>query len=697
MKTISFTANNLTLSFWTKLDAPVKFMVGVADTEKQAPEAEVLKAARLVELHAVGGDFTGFHGKRLIGTSPADQLRYVSHRKGKGRNASWIEVMQQGAGLRVTSHFHFIAKTPAFRTWTTVENTAAAPMLIEYVSSLALSGVSREGKGRWSDKMRLHMADNNWCGECQWRSGRLPDFGLNQCYDRRGGSCMGLTVANQGTWSTGGALPLGVLENVETGESQFWQIEHNGSWHWEIGDAANELYLRVAGPTYREGLWSKELAEAEVFESVPVSYGVVKGGVQEALRVLTEVRRAGRRRHADNQKLPVIFNDFMNCLWGDPTEAKLRPLIEKAALAGCEYFVIDAGWYAGLSEAWGATVGEWLPSESRFPSGLAAIIELIRTQGMVPGLWLEIEVMGKDCPLAAKLPDDWFFQRNGVRLIDNNRLQLDFRNPAVREHADRIIDRLVNEFRLGYIKMDYNASAGPGTDYNAAAPGDGLLEHNRAYLKWVSQVFDRHPGLIIENCGSGGMRMDYAMLGQHSIQSVTDQTDYRFNAVIAASAASAVAPEQAAIWSYPIASGNEEETIFNMVNALLLRIHQSGCLLDLSERRFQRVVEAIALYKKIRGDFSTGLPFWPLGLPRLGAGWIAFGLDCGARSYLAVWRLDGKEKSCSIALPEWKRKKSRGVCLYPEGASESFRWNSRSGILEVTLAKPYSARLLALS
>ncbi|GGI46621.1 hypothetical protein GCM10008018_18010 [Paenibacillus marchantiophytorum] len=30
----------------------------------------------------------------------------------------------------------------------------------------------------------------------------------------------------------------------------------------------------------------------------------------------------------------------------------------------------------------------------------------IRSKGMIPGLWLEIEVMGINCELAGKLPDE---------------------------------------------------------------------------------------------------------------------------------------------------------------------------------------------------------------------------------------------------------------------------------------------------
>ncbi len=54
-----------------------------------------------------------------------------------------------------------------------------------------------------------------------------------------------------------------------------------------------------------------------------------------------------------------------------------------------------------------------------------AVAGLIRERGMVAGLWLEIEVIGIHCPLAKTLPDDWFFQREGHRIIDHGRYQLE--------------------------------------------------------------------------------------------------------------------------------------------------------------------------------------------------------------------------------------------------------------------------------
>ena len=112
---------------------------------------------------------------------------------------------------------------------------------------------------------------------------------------------------------------------------------------------------------------------------------------------------------------------------------------------------------------------------------------------------------------------------------------MDFRNPEVIDHANEVIDRLVKEYGVGYIKMDDNIEPGIGTEYQADSFGDGLLQHERAYLKWLDDVFARYPDLVIENC-SGGQRMDYAMLKRYSIQSTSDQENYLNYASISANA-----------------------------------------------------------------------------------------------------------------------------------------------------------------
>ena len=697
MHTHPFVINGLRLRFVFDPSQPVKFFDETLSPVDETTTEKLCKWAKLVEVQASGFDQDDHHGKKYTGTCPGGLLRYQSHSFHTNEIGPKLEIQQAHEGLIVTSHLQFLGSLRAFRSWTHVKNLGSQPILLEYVSTFALAGLSRGSSQAWDDAMRLHVADNTWGGEFQWRSGPLADFGFQRIYSADYGfgfSVNRLSYSNLGTWSTLGHLPLGALENAADGTTLFWQIEHNGSWHWEIGDIACELYLQLSGPTYREGHWSKFLQPGDSFQSVPATIGIVRGDFTAALRTLTEARRLIRRPHRDMEELPVIFNDYMNCLMGEPSTERLWPLIDRAAEIGSEYFVIDAGWYAHADQVWWDTVGEWRESESRFPNGLREVMDRIRAKGMIPGLWLEIEVVGVNCPFAASVPDEWFFLRDGRRVIDHGRYQLDFRHPDVQAHATEIIGRLIQNYGLGYIKMDYNINAGPGTNHQADSPGEGLLQHNRAYLDWLARIMDRHPALVIENCSSGGLRADYANLSLNTLQSTSDQMDYRLTAIIAAASASVITPEQAAVWSYPLSSGDTEQTVFNMVNTLLSRIHQSGAVEQIPDDQLLLVKEAISLYKQIRADIPHALPFWPLGLARFGADWAAYGLDAGHTRYLAVWRLSADR--ATIFLPDLISGQAEISVIYPSTIPTEWQEDAE-GTLSLTLPQKYSARLLKIT
>ena len=324
---------------------------------------------------------------------------------------------------------------------------------------------------------------------------------------------------------------------------------------------------------------------------------------------------------------------------------------------------------------------------------------------MVPGVWLELEVMGINCEKAKKAPDDWFFVRHGKRVYDRSRYQLDFRNPEVIAHVNEVIDRVVNEYGVGYIKMDYNIEPGIGTELSADSVGAGLLAHERAYLAWLDSVFAKYPDLVIENCSSGGLRIDYALLSRYSIQSTSDQEDYREYATIAANACAGLTPEQAAVWSYPQRDGDGEETVYNMVNAMLLRIHQSGHLAELSGERFNLVKEGIDYYKSVRTDIGKALPDWPLGLADNRDTFLCSALKTDKKAYLAVWRRDKYEEDTreSVKIPLGHLFENEGELSvrlsYPAEALKenvSYEYEDQKKILTVTFKKRTMARMFEI-
>ena len=93
---------------------------------------------------------------------------------------------------------------------------------------------------------------------------------------------------------------------------------------------------------------------------------------------------------------------------------RIKKLIDRAAELGCEYYCMDAGWYA--DGTWWETVGEWKEEKKRFPNGIKKVFDYIKSKGMHPGIWLEIEVIGINCPILNEFNDDCFFVRHGKRV-----------------------------------------------------------------------------------------------------------------------------------------------------------------------------------------------------------------------------------------------------------------------------------------
>lgn len=664
-------------------------------------------AFRFVELSLSGYDRPlERHGNKYIVTAPGYRMKYVSHKDERNENGRLLTftIKDEMTDVYVDAFVQFYDGISIIRCWQLVRNEGKETQTLEYISSFNYTGIEKEGLLPRDDKMRLFIPHHSWQRELNWKKYTLPELGLDQIQPKNIQRSSNLIkVSNVGNWSSKEHLPMGYLENSETGSSIFWQIENNGSWHWEISDQNGHLYLALSGPNEIYSHWSKDLKPGASFLSVPVAVGVSGNGFDAAMGDLTKYRRKIRRKNRDNETLAIIFNDYMNCLWGKPTAVEEFPLVDAAAEAGCEYFCIDAGWYADGD--WWDSVGEWKESRKRFPNGVKEITDYVRSKGMIPGVWLELEVMGIYCEKAKQVPDDWFFVRHGKRVHDRSRYQLDFRNPRVRDYADEVIDRIVQDYGVGYIKMDYNIEPGIGTELYADSVGDGMLEHERAYIKWLDDVFRRYPDLIIENCSSGGLRMDYAMLSRYSIQSTSDQDDYLKYATIACNSPTGVTPEQSAVWAYPMNhEGGElckrelkEEVIFNMINAMLLRIHQSGHLAKIDAERKELVKEALKVYKNIRMDIKDSVPFWPIGLSDFSDEWVVMGLRKDEVSYLAVWRRQGNRDSMEIPIWEYKGMNKKVSCIYPSCNESRFEWHPQTGKLTVCFEHEKMARLFKLS
>jgi alpha-galactosidase len=584
------------------------------------------RPARLVDLVLAGGGsalrehplvelFTAHerHARMTLGytaSAVGERLRAV-HVTAAEHDA---EIVQRDdvTGLVVTTRITL--GDDGFRVEHDVVNGGEADVVLFALPTLTVRTAAAPGE------LVLVSGRSEWLGEGRWSEhpllGLLPELGFDAVDqpDRTG-----YGQQSSGGWSTGSVLPTGALVSA-SGPGIAWQIESSAGWQWTLSRGDGGVVLSAGGPTEREHQAELRLAPGERFTTVPAAC-VAGVGRDELFAGLTRHRRALRVAHGAElgapgagHTLPVVFNDYMNTLMGQPSTGALLPLIAAAAEAGAEVFCIDAGWFTDSTDYWGE-IGEWADAPTRFTGGLGAVIGAIRDAGMQPGIWLEPEAVGLDSPVVDRLPAEAYFQRYGAPVVEQRRRHLDLRHPAARAHLDAVVDRLVTEHGISYLKLDYNIEPGSGTDVGGLAPGQGLLGHTRALRDWLVDLQRRHPGLLLENCASGAMRSDYHLLAVTHIQSTSDQQDALRYAAIAASAPATVLPEQAGNWAYPDAAMSAGETRVTLVSGLSGRLYLAGFLDQLDAATRELVAVAVAFAKSHRDVLADALPFWPRGLP----------------------------------------------------------------------------------
>lgn len=673
-----------------------------------AHEAVALRAAEACGARMATSDIvplvqilTSAHGhalasSRLGMTDLGQGLRLVDFDSRSETGWHHLKLMMSTIGLDVVIRLSSPDGVAAFMSETTVTNASDVPVTLLSVTSWSGPLGNTEDAATADTDWRLHRGRSDWLAENRWEEipfGELfPRISQHLTGHRPRGQ---VRMTSTGTWSSGEWIPVVAASSSEQGYAWVWQVLHNGAWRVEVGEEYRDYGVAVSGPNHMDHGWARKLAPGESFTTVPAAVALGDNPTA-AVAEATKLRRRTRRAHIDNDALPVIFNDYMNTLNGDPTTEKLLPLVEAAAEVGAEIFCIDAGWYDD-SGFWWDSVGAWEPSTTRFPGGLSEVIDRIIECGMVPGLWLEPEVVGVRSPIATQLPDGAFLQRGGQRLMEQGRYHLDLRHPAALAHVDAVVDRLVEEFGVGYFKLDYNINPGPGTDHESHSVGDGLLEHNRAHLAWLDAVLDRHPRLVIENCGSGAMRADGAMLSRLQLQSTSDQQDPLLYPPITASAPMSMLPEQAASWAYPQPGMSPEEAAFCLVTGLPGRFFLSGYLNNMTESELELVREAVALTKEIRHHIRRSTPMWPLGLPRWDDPWVTLGLDVDDATLLFIWRRSDAP-AVELRLPRFAGLDPRIETVFPKNLTPwQLAWSEADGVLRVDADAAPAARMIRIS
>jgi len=184
-----------------------------------------------------------------------------------------------------------------------------------------------------------------------------------------------------------------------------------------------------------------------------------------------------------------------------------------------DYYWIDAGWY-GKSETdcpnvfigdW-STVGDWIVNRHRHPDTLKPISDTIKKAGMKFLLWFEPIRTTYGTETTLQHPE-WFL-KNQSNPSHGHSVLLDLGNPEARKYITDTVSGLITENGIDCYREDFNIDPFPFWTFQEAPDRKGMTEIRfieGTYAMW-DDLLARHPNLLIDNCASGGRRIELEMM-----------------------------------------------------------------------------------------------------------------------------------------------------------------------------------------
>ncbi len=185
-----------------------------------------------------------------------------------------------------------------------------------------------------------------------------------------------------------------------------------------------------------------------------------------------------------------------------------------------DLYGIDAGWYGDADgsednapHAWWKSRGDWLPNPAHYPQGLAPLGEALHKAGIGFSLWLEPETAMPQTAWLLAHPA-WFLADDHASPPGAHLLNLG--NDDARDAAVALVSNLVTQAQLTWYRQDSNLR--PASFWSLADTPDRIgmteIRHIEGLYTFLDTLLAQHPGLRIDNCASGGRRLDVEMMSR---------------------------------------------------------------------------------------------------------------------------------------------------------------------------------------
>lgn len=542
----------------------------------------------LVHLKLMGDAYTASFGQgRTMRIAPTvDRFLFQGQTTHKNGTETVIKTTLASAdGCRIEHGVSWHDGDRAIKIKTAFVNASQEPQTLEMLSSFSLGGISPFDGGDVAGRLKVHRFRTVWCAE-----GRLETQSAELLHLERSATGHGAyseRFGQIGSMPARGWFPFAAIEDTVAGVVWGAQLAWGGSWQMELFRKDDQLCLSGGLADREFGHWTKTLAPGETLETPTAAVSCVHGDLDDLCDRLTDTQQRAADTHPEvEHDLPIIFNEWCTT-WGRPTHERLQAIASRLAGTETKYLVIDAGWYDSH--------GDWLPRKDAFPDGLKAAADTIRKRGLIPGLWFEAETCG-DGSLAFSLTD-YLLKRDGFPITVGERRFWDLTDPFAIAHLEERMTRLPEECGIGYVKVDYNETIGFGCD-GAESPGEGLRRQTLGTYALFERLRKRLPDLVIENCASGGHRLEPSLLGETAMSSFSDAHELSEIPIIAANLQRLLLPRQSQVWAVLRKSDTPQRLVYSLAATFLGRMCLSGDIDLLGEAQWQIVLDAQRLYRQ---------------------------------------------------------------------------------------------------
>lgn len=558
----------------------------------------------LLQLKLEGDVYTGAYagGKTMRQSGSVQRMKYQRQETKEDLSQKEIVIFfRDDRGYEAEHHLVWKSGQPFLESFVVFQNHGEGCCCLQMLESFSIGGLTPFAAGDAPEHLVLHRLRSDWSMEGRLESDPFEKLNLEPSWAGHGVRCERFGQA--GSMAVNHFFPWMMAEDRKNNVVWGAMLAHNASWQMEAYRKDDSASLSGGLADYDFGHWKKEILPGESFQTPTAILTVAKGTVDSVSQRMTAAMDSACEQGPEcEQELPVMFNEYCTT-WGCPSHENIVRTLEKVKGKGLKYFVIDCGWFKREGIHWDISMGDYHISRELFPGGLEQTVEAIRQAGMIPGIWFEIDNVG--CAADAWNETEHLLHRDGAVLETSARRFWDMRDPWVWDYLKERVIGTLKGYGFGYMKMDYNDTIGTGCD-GAESLGEGLRQNMEQSRSFVEMVKEEIPGIVLENCSSGGSKMEPSMMNLCSMASFSDAHECPEIPVIAANLHRVILPRQSQIWAVIRESDTCQRIAYSVAATFLGRMCLSGDVWNLTESQWKTIEDGIAFYRRIAPVIKHG-------------------------------------------------------------------------------------------